>query len=155
MDAALQVSLSFTISWSLLTFMYIELVMLKLSHLLPPSSPLAFNLSQHQVGKDNSFLISCLFTSGGQSTEASASSSVLPMNIQGWFLLRLTGLICLQSTGLPRVFSAPQFKSINSLALSIYGPALTSVYDYWKNHSFDYACTNYVNTDHVEYYAVI
>ena len=34
---------------------------------------------------------------------------------------------------------APQFESINSLAFSLlYGPALTSVHDYWKNHSFDY-----------------
>ena len=34
--------------------------------------------------------------------------------------------------------SAPQFKSINSLVLSfLYGPTLTSVHDYWKNHSFD------------------
>ena len=33
----------------------------------------------------------------------------------------------------------PQFKTINSLALSLlYGPTLTSVHDYWKNHSFDY-----------------
>ena len=34
---------------------------------------------------------------------------------------------------------APQFKSINSSALSLlYGSALTSIHDYWKNHSFDY-----------------
>ena len=43
--------------------------------------------------------------SGGQSIEASSSASVLPVNIQGWFPLWLTGLICLQSRGLPRVFS--------------------------------------------------
>ena len=52
-----------------------------------------------------SFPISPLFTSGGQSIEASASSSVLPMNIQGWFPLELTGLISLESKGLSRVFS--------------------------------------------------
>ena len=50
-----------------------------------------------------SFLRSQLFASGGQS--ASASASVLPMNIQGWFPLGLTGLISLQSKGLSRVFS--------------------------------------------------
>ena len=34
----------------------------------------------------------------------------------------------------------PQFKSINSLALSfLYGPTVTSIHDYWKNHSFDFA----------------
>ena len=47
-----------------------------------------------------SFLMSRLFASGGQSTGASASASVLPMNIQDWFPLGLTGLIFLQSKGL-------------------------------------------------------
>ena len=45
------------------------------------------------------------FTSGGQSIGASASTSVLPMNIQDWFPLELTGWISLQSKGLSRVFS--------------------------------------------------
>ena len=53
-----------------------------------------------------SFPISWLFTSGSQSIEASASASVLPMNIQDWFPLGLTGLISLQSKGLSRVFSS-------------------------------------------------
>ena len=52
-----------------------------------------------------SFSMSWLFASGGQSIGASALASVLPMNIQGWFPLRLTGLISLQSKGLSRVFS--------------------------------------------------
>ena len=48
------------------------------------------------------------------------------------------GLISLQSKGLSRVFSTPQFKSINSSTLSLfYGPSLTFIHDYWKNHSFD------------------
>ena len=51
------------------------------------------------------FLTSRLFTLGGQNIGASASASVLPMNIQDWFPLRLTGLISLQSKGLSRVFS--------------------------------------------------
>ena len=46
------------------------------------------------------------FASGGQSSGASASASVLPMNIQGSFLLELTCLITLQSKGLSRVFSS-------------------------------------------------
>ena len=50
-----------------------------------------------------SFPMNCLFPSGGQSIGASAS--VLPMEIQGWFPLALTGLISLQSRGLSRVFS--------------------------------------------------
>ena len=85
-----------------------------------------------------SFQMSQLFTSGSQSIGVSASSSVLPMDIQDWFPLRLTGLIASQSEGLSRVFSKPQFKSINSLVLSfLYGPILTSIHDYWKNCCFD------------------
>ena len=52
-----------------------------------------------------SFKISQLFTSGVQSIGVSASASVLPMNIQDWFPLGLTGLISFQSKGLWRVFS--------------------------------------------------
>ena len=52
------------------------------------------------------FPVSQFFTSGGQSIEASASASVLPMNIQDWLPLGLTGLISLQSKGLSRVFSS-------------------------------------------------
>ena len=59
-----------------------------------------------------------------QSIGVSASASVLPMNIQDWFPLGLTGLISLWSKGLSRT---PQFKSINSSALSfLYSPTLTS-----------------------------
>ena len=52
-----------------------------------------------------SFPVSQLFTSGGQSIGASASASVFPVNIQGWFPLGQTGLISLFSKGLSRVFS--------------------------------------------------
>ena len=62
------------------------------SHPLSPRSPPAFNLSQHQG------LFQCISSSHrGQSIEASASASVLPMNIGDWFPLGLTGLISLQS----------------------------------------------------------
>ena len=55
-----------------------------------------------------SFLMSWLFASGGQNIEASALVSGLPMNIQGWFPLGLTGLISFLSKGLicPRVFAS-------------------------------------------------
>ena len=53
-----------------------------------------------------SFPMSWLFASGGQRIGASASASVLPTNIQGWFPLGLTGLISLVSKGLSRVFSS-------------------------------------------------
>ena len=114
--AALQAFLSFTVSQSLLKLMSIELVMLS-THLILclPLLPLPSNLCQHQ-----SFPMSLLFASGGQSIGASASASVLPMNIQGWFPLGLTGWISLQSKGLSRVFSpAPQFESINSSVLRL------------------------------------
>ena len=85
-----------------------------------------------------SFPMSWLFTSGGQSTGASASASILPMSIQGWFPLWFTSLISVLYKGLSRSSPVPQFESINSLVLSLpYGPSLTLVHDYWKNHSFD------------------
>ena len=75
--------------------------------------------------------MSWLFASGGLSIGASAS--VLPMSIQGWFPLRLTGLISVLSKGLSESSLAPQFESINSSVLSLlYGPTLTFVHDYWK-----------------------
>ena len=52
-----------------------------------------------------SFPMSRLFTTGNQSIGASASASVLPMNIHDWFPLGLTGLLSLQSKGLSKVFS--------------------------------------------------
>ena len=81
-----------------------------------------------------------LFTSGGQRIGASASASVLPMNIQGWFPLGLASFISLLSKGLLK--SLPQHHnakaSISSSTFSfLYGPMLTSVHDYRKNHSFD------------------
>ena len=69
----------------------------------------------------------------------SFSFSISPSNEHpGLISLRLTGWISLQSKGLSRVFSNTKFKSINSSALSfLYSPTLTSIHDYWKNHSFD------------------
>jgi len=104
------------------------------SHPLSTPSPPAFNPSQHQglfQWVNSSYY--------GQSIAASASTSVLPMNIQGWFPLGPTGWISLLSKGLSRVFSSTTVQGINSLALRLfYCPALMSVRDYWKRHSFDY-----------------
>ena len=84
-----------------------------------------------------SFPTSQVFTSGAQSIGASTSTSVLPMNIQGWFPLGLTGLNSMMSKGLLRVFSNTTVEIINSSVLSfLYDPALSSLYDYWKNHGF-------------------
>ena len=102
-----------------------------------PFSVIPFSSCLQSFPASGSLLMSWLFTSGCQSIGVSASASVPPMNIQGWFPLGLTSLI-LQCKGLSRVFSNTQFKSSNSLALSLlYGPTLTPIYDFWKNHSFD------------------
>ena len=71
---------------------------------IQPSHPLSSLLFQSFPAL-GSFQMSCLFASGGPTTGASASTSVLPMNIQGWLPLGLIDLISLQSKGLSRVFS--------------------------------------------------
>ena len=100
MTAACQASLSFTMSQSLLKLMSIEwchptYLILCRSLLLLPSI-------FHSI---RSLPVSRLFTSGSQSIGASASASVLPMNIHGWFPLGLTGFISLLSKGLSGVFT--------------------------------------------------
>ena len=67
------------------------------------SSVVTFSSHLQSFPSSGSFQMSLLFASGGQNIGTSAS--VLPMNIQGWFPLGLTGLISLQSKGLWRVFS--------------------------------------------------
>ena len=103
-------------------------------------SVIPFSSCLQSFPASGSFLKSQLFISGGQTIGALASASVLPMNIQSWFPLGLTGLISLKSKGLSIVFSSTTVtEGINSSALSLfYCPALTLVHDYWENHSFDY-----------------
>ena len=69
------------------------------------SSVAPFSSYSQSFPASGSFPVTWLFKSGGQSIGASASAPVLPMNIQGWFPLGLTGLISLLSKGLSRVFS--------------------------------------------------
>ena len=69
------------------------------------SSVIPFFSCLQSFPASGSYPMSQFFTSGGQSIGASASASVLPMNIQDWFPLGLTSLISLQSKGLSRVFS--------------------------------------------------
>ena len=94
--AALQASLFFTISWSLLKLMSIELVMP--SNRLILCSP--FSSCLQYFPASGSFLMSQLFSSGSQSIGASASASVLPMNIRDWF----PGFVSLLSKGLLSIF---------------------------------------------------
>ena len=70
------------------------------------SSVISFSSRLQSSPASGSFLMSQFFLSGGQSIGASASASVLPMTIQDWFPLGLTGLISSQSKGLSRVFSS-------------------------------------------------
>ena len=104
--AACQASVSFTVAWRLLKFMSIESVKLSdhliLCHsllLLPsifPSIRVFSNSSAPSIRWPNA--------------AASASSSVYPVNIQGWLPLRLTGLISLQSKELSRVLFSPSVR---------------------------------------------
>ena len=103
MDCKNHASLSFTIYWSLLTLISIKSV-IPSNHLVP-CHPLLLLPSIFPSIFPRSFPVIRLFTSGGQSIGASTSASVLPMTIQDWFPLGLTGLISLLSQGLSRVFS--------------------------------------------------
>ena len=96
-----QASLSITNSRSLLKLMSIESVMPS-NHL---SSVVRFSSCLQSFPASESFPRSQFFSSGGQCIGVSASASVLPMNIQDWFSLGLTGCISFQLKGLSRVFS--------------------------------------------------
>ena len=122
---------AFSLSHSIVFFYFIALFITKTF-----LSLLSILGTLHSQG---SFPMSQFFTSGGQSIGASASTSVLPMNIQDWFPLGWTGLISLLSKGLSRAFSHTTVQKHQFFALNFfYGPTLTSIHDYWKNHSFDY-----------------
>ena len=78
--------------------------------------------------------MSQLFASGGQNIGISASSSVLPRNIQVDFLQDCLVLSPCSSRDSQESSPKPQFKNINSSALGfLYGPTLTSIHGYWKN----------------------
>ena len=98
------------------------------------SSVAPFSFCPQSLPASGSFPMSQLFTSGGQIIGASAS--VLPMNIQGWFPVGLTGLISLQSKRLSRVFSNTTAQKHQFFGAQLpYGPTLTSIHDHGKNHT--------------------
>ena len=102
------------------------------------SSVIHFSSCPQSLPASESFPMSQLFASGGRSIGVSALASFLPKNTQDWSPLEWTGWISLQSKTLKSLLQHPQFKSINSLALSfLHSPTLTSIHDYWKNHSLD------------------
>ena len=97
-----------------------------------------FSSCPQSLPASESFPMSQLFAWGDKSTGVSALASVLPKKSQGWSPSEWTGWISLQSKGLSRVSPTPQFKSINSSALSLlHSPTLTSIHDHRKNHSLD------------------
>ena len=103
------------------------------------SSVIPFSSCLQSFPASGSFPMGQFFASGGQIIGASASASILPMNVQDWFPLALTGLISFLSKGLSRVcFSATVQKH------QLFGPQLSlwsnSHIHPWllENHSFDY-----------------
>ena len=103
------------------------------------SSVVPFSSCLQSFTASASLPMSQFFTSGCQSIVASASPSVLPKIFRTYFLYDwLVGYPCSPRDSQE---SSPtlQLKSINSSVLSfLFGPILTSIHDYWKNHSFDY-----------------
>ena len=98
------------------------------------SSATPLSLCLQSFPASGSFLMSWLFASGGQIIGISYSASVLPKSIQGWFPLRLTGLISSLSKGLSGVFCSTTVQKELCLLCC---PALTTTHDYWKDHSLD------------------
>ena len=101
------------------------------SHPLLSPFPPAPNPFQHQS-------LFQLFAWGGQTTGVSALASFFPKNTQDWSPLGWTGGSPCSPRDSQESSPIPQFKSINSLALSfLHSPTLTSIHDHWKNHGLD------------------
>ena len=102
------------------------------------SSIIPFSSCPQSFPASGSFQMNQLFTSGGQSIGISVSTSVLPNEHPGLISFRMDWLDLLAAQGTLKSLFQHQFRSINSSAFSfLYSPTLTSVRDYWKNHSFD------------------
>ena len=111
------------------------------SDAIQPSHPFVaiFSSCPQFFSASQSFPMSQFFTSGGQNIEDLASASVLPMNIQDWFPLRLAGLIFLQSKGLSRVFSTTRVQKHQFFSTQPFLWSNSHIHTWLlKNHSFDY-----------------
>ena len=104
------------------------------------SSVALFSSCLQSSPASGSFPVSCLFTSGGKRIRASVSVSVLPVSTQDWFPLGLTGLISLLSKGLKSLLQHHSSKASILWHSAFFMVRLTSIHDYWKNHSF--VCTD-------------
>ena len=124
MDCSTQSSSSFTHSWSLLRLTSIKMVMPS-NHLV-----LCCPLLLQSLPASGDFPVSQFLTSSCHSIGATASASVLPMSIQGCFLLAVQGTL----KNLLQHHSSKT--SVLLLSAFFNGPTLTSIHDYWKNRSF-------------------
>ena len=106
------------------------------SDAIQPSHPLLpFLLLPSVFLNIMTFSVSWLITLGG----ASASASVFPMNIKGWYPMDWLEWSPWGPRGSQESYQAQHFESINSSVLSLlHSPTPTSIHYYWKNHSFDY-----------------
>ena len=102
------------------------------------SSVVPFSSCPQSLPATGSCPMSQFFVWGGQSIGVSSSASVLPMSTQDWSPLGgLIGSPCSPRDS-EKSSPTPQFKSINSSALSfLHSPTLTSIHDHWKNHTLD------------------
>ena len=139
--SALQASLSFTISQSLLKFISIESVILP-NHLILCHSLLLLPSIFPSIGVSSSESVLCI----KWPKYWSFSFSISPSNEHSGlisFRMDWLDLLAVQGT-LKSLLQPPQLKSINSSALSfLYGPALISIHDYWKSHRFDYTSSDF------------
>ena len=134
--AACQASLSFTVCWSLLKLMSISRWW---CHPTISSSVAPFSSCPLSFPASVSFPVRQLFTSGGHCILALASASVLPMNIQGWYPLRLTGLIPLKYKELSRVFSSTTTWKYQFVGAQFSLWSSSNICTWLlKNHHFDY-----------------
>ena len=103
------------------------------------SSVVPFSSCLQSFPASGSFLMSrCLFASGGQSVGALVSVSVLLMNTQDWSPLGWTGWTSLHPKGLSGVFSNTTVQKHQFFSLQfLHSPTVTSIHDYWQNHSLD------------------
>ena len=130
---------SFLVQHQLLEFAQTHCPLSRWCHPTISSSIIPFSSCLQSFPASGSFPVSWLFISGGQ---------ILELLLQHQSFLRIFRVDFLwdwlfwspcSPTDSQELSPAPQFKSINFSVLSLlYGPTLTSVYDYWKNHSFDY-----------------
>ena len=104
------------------------------------SSVNPFSSCPQSFPESGSFPMSWLFESRGQSTRASASALVLPMNIQELISFRIDwfDLLAVQRTLKSQLQHHNLKASILQCSAFFYGPTFTSVHDCWKNHNFDY-----------------